>query len=370
MLPFKRPPKMRKRYKVSVIIRGSLQDRMIKNIRKNKDRGFVLIAVLLIIAVLVTIILEFNYESRMKLHLSDNFHNASKALNYAEAGISIAMASLKQNKNILSDERFIPLFSGGVQVPVGSGYCTVLVNDESGKINVNAFKTSEDEIVRHRVDQILKLIDLLNYQYREQSPVSYSLIPAIIDWIDYDDEVTYLPFIKSENEGAESNYYMDLIDPYKCKNAPFETLNELLLVKGMTPVIFHGRAGDKTQNIEPVDGIRQYLTIYGDGKININEASPMVILSLSEKMSPDLAKSIVEQRRIKRFVSVGQLQNIPGMTPQVYESVRELITVKPKERYYNVTVTGVAGQFIRKVQIVLRSDTKTARIETILRIEL
>jgi general secretion pathway protein K len=327
---------------------------MIKKIRKNKDRGFVLIAVLLIISVLVTIILEFNYESRMKLHLSDNFHNASKALNYAEAGISITMAGLKQNKNILSDERFIPLFSGQVQVPIENGHCTILVNDESGKINVNALKTSEDEIVRHRVGQMLKLIDLLNYQFQERSPISYSLIP----------------FIKRENEGAESSYYRDLIDPYKCKNAPFETLNELLLVKGMTPIIFHGRAADKTQNIEPVDGIRQYLTIYGDGKININEASPRVILSLSEKMSSPLAQSIVEQRKIKQFASVGQLQNVPGMTPQVYNSVRELITVKPKERYYNVTVTGVAGQFIRKVQIVLRSDSNTARLETILRTEL
>jgi hypothetical protein len=125
----------------------------------------------------------------------------------------------------------------------------------------------------------------------------------------------------------------------------------------MTPIIFHGRAADKTQNIEPVDGIRQYLTIYGDGKININEASPRVILSLSQKMSSPLAQSIVEQRKIKQFVSV-------------YNSVRELITVKPKERYYNVTVTGVAGQFIRKVQIVLRSDNNTARLETILRTEL
>ncbi len=343
---------------------------MIDKLRKNKNRGFVLIAVLLIISVLVTIILEFNYESRMKLHLSDNFHNASKALNYADAGISVAIASLKQNADILSDERFIPLFSGEVQIPVESGYCTILVSDESGRININTFKTSEGEIVRHRVDQILKLIDLLNYQYRQQPPVSYSLIPAIIDWVDDDDEVTYLPFIKRDNEGAESNYYIDLIDPYKCKNAPFETLSELLLVKGMTAAIFHGQAGDKTQNIGPVDGIRQYLTIYGDGKININEASPMVILSLSDKMSPSLAKSIIEERKIKRFVNVGQLKNVPGMTPQVYESVRELITVKPKDRYYNVTVTGVAGQFVRKVQIVLRSDSSTARIETILRIEI
>jgi general secretion pathway protein K len=341
---------------------------MIKKLKKQKDRGFVLIAVLLIISVLVTIILEFNYESRLKLHLSDNFHNASKALNFAEAGISIAIASLKQNANIFTDERLIPLFSGEVQIPVETGHCTILVNDESGKININALKTSEDRIIRHRVDQILKLIDLLNYQYREQS-ISYSLIPAVIDWVDYDDEVTFLPFIKRDNEGAESNYYMDLMDPYKCKNAPFETLNELLLVKGMTTTIFHGLAGDETQNIGAVDGIQQYLTIYGAGKININEASPMVILSLSAEMSPALAKSIVEQRKVKRFVSVEQMQNIPGMTPQVYECVRELITVKPKERYYNVTVTGVAGQFIRKVQIVLRKDSGTARIEKILRKE-
>lgn len=337
---------------------------------KNKERGFVLVVVLLIIALLVAIIVEFNYESRVKLHLSDNFRYACKALNYAEAGLAIAMATLKQNDNILYDERFSPLFLGKVQIPVESGYCTIFVNDESGKINVNTLKTSDGKIVRHRVDQMLKLIDLLNYQYQEQSPISYSLIPAIIDWVDYDDEVTLLPFIKRENEGAEDKYYKDLIDPYSCKNAPFDTLNELLLVKGMTTEIFYGRAGDESKNIEPVDGIQQLLTIHGDGKININEASPMVIQSLSDQMSFGLMQNIIEQRNIRRYGSVGQLQNVPGMTPQVYESIRELITVKPKGHYYNVTVTGVAGQFMRKVQIVIRKDSSSARIETILRKEL
>ena len=343
---------------------------MIKKSLKNKERGFVLVAVLLMIAALVAIIVEFNYESRLKLHLSDNFRYSSKALNYAEAGLAIAMATLKQNDDILYDERFIPLFSGEVQIPVESGYCTIFINRESGKINVNTLKTSDGKIVRHRAEQMLKLIDLLNYQYHEQSPISYSLIPAIIDWVDYDDEVTFLPFIKRENEGVENDYYEDLIAPYSCKNAPFDTLNELLLVKGMTTKIFYGRAGDKTKNIEPVDGIRQFLTIYGDGDININEASPMVIQSLSDMMSFGLMQNIVEQRNIRRYGSVEQLQNVPGMTGQVYESIRELITVKPKERYYNVTVTGVAGQFMRKVQIVLRKDSSTARIETILRKEL
>jgi general secretion pathway protein K len=336
---------------------------------KNKDRGFVLIAVLLIISILVTIILEFNYESRIKLHLSDNFHSASKALNFAEAGVSIAIASLKQNPNIFTDSKLIPLFSGDVKIPVETGYCKILIKDESGKININALKTSDDKIVRYRVDQMLKLIDLLNYQYEEQF-ISYSLIPSIIDWVDYDDEVTVLPFIQRNNEGAESSYYMDLIDPYECKNAPFETLNELLLVKGMTRAIFYGLTGEETRNIGVVEGIQQYLTIYGDGKVNINEASPVIILSLADEMNPALANSIVEQRKVRRFENLAQLQNIPGMTPQVYESIRELITVKPKERYYNVTVTGVAGQFIRRVQIILRKNSDTVRIDKILRKEI
>jgi len=343
---------------------------MIKKFRKNRNRGFVLIAVLLVISVLVAIIVEFNYESRIKFHLSDNFHNASKALNCAEAGVSIAIASLEKNTNILSDKRFMPLFSGGIQIPVEDGYCTIEVNDESGKININTLKTSDGKIVRSRVDQILKLIDLLNYKYQEGPVISYSLIPAIIDWVDYDNEVTYLPFIKRDNRGAESNYYMDLVEPYRCNNAPIETLDELLLVKGMTETVFYGSAGDETQNIEPVEGIQKYLTIYGDGKVNINEASPIVVQSLSDKMNPSIVQSIVEQRSIKRFENIGQLQNIPGMTPQLYESVRGLITVKPKNRYYNVIVTGVSGEFMRKVQIVLKRDSDTVRIETILREEL
>jgi len=343
---------------------------MIQESPKNKEKGFVLIAVLLIIAVLVVIILEFNYESRLKLHLSDNFHYNAKALSYAEAALAIVMATLKQNDNILYDERFSPLFLGQVQIPIENGYCTILVTGESGKINVNTLRASDGRIVRHRVDQMLRLIDLLNYQYEGQSPISYSLIPAIIDWIDYNNEVTFLPFIKGENEGAENDYYQDLMDPYPCKNAPFDILSELLLVKGMTREIFQGQAGDRSKDIKPTDGIHQFLTIYGDGKININEASPTVIQSLSDKVNFHLTQSIVEQRKFKRYGNIRQLQDVPGMTQQVYESIRELVTVRPESRYYNVTVTGIAGQLSRKVQVVLRKNSRTAQLETILRKEL
>ena len=56
--------------------------------------GFVLIAVLLMISALAVFILEFNYDSRIKLHLAENFSLATQALNNADAGIAITMAVL------------------------------------------------------------------------------------------------------------------------------------------------------------------------------------------------------------------------------------------------------------------------------------
>ncbi len=343
---------------------------MIQRSSRNNEPGIALIAVVLIIAVLVAIILEFNYESRIKLHLADNFRFAAKALSCGEAGIAISMAALRQNDDILGDEKLSPFFSGKVQIPIEEGYCTISVADESGKININALKPPDGRLMRYRIDQMLRLVDLLNYQYGEHAPISYSLIPAMIDWVDSDDDVTVLPFVKRDNAGAENDYYQELTEPYSCKNAPFDILSELLLVKGMTTEIFNGRPGNEREGIEPVDGIRQFLTVYGDGKININEASTTVVQSLSDRIDYHLAHSIVEQRKFGRYESVAQLKNVPGMTPQIYESIRGLVTVKAEDRYYTVTVTGVAGQFAQKIQVVLKKNRQKVRVTPVLRREL
>ena len=337
---------------------------------KNGESGFVLIAILLIIAVLAVIILEFNYESRMKLHLADNFNLAGKALDCADAGIAITIAALRKNENILSDEKFRSLFSGMVRIPIQKGYCTISIDEESAKFNINTLSTSDSQLMLNKVNQMLRLIDLLNAQYGESFPASYNLIPAIIDWVDSDNEVTILPFVKGENIGAENNYYQKLEDPYPCKNAPFDLLSEILLVKGMTMELFHGRPGNENKGMKPIVGFKQLLTVYGDGKININEASAMVIQSLSEMISYSLAQNIIQQRKLGLYENIEQLQQVPGMTPKIYEAIRELITVKSMDDYYIVTGTGVVDQFERKVQVVLRKDQQSTQVMTVMRYEM
>lgn len=318
-------------------------------------RAFVSVAVLLMIALLAVILLEFNYESRVNLHAADNCYRSRQALNCAEAGLDIAVAALNQHEDIHSDESIDRLLSGEVRVPVGEGYCTVSVSEENGKINVNLLKAN-GRIIKRRVDQMLRLIDILNHQYGEHSPVGYGIVPAVIDWLDADDDVTYFSFVQRENEGAETEYYEMRTPPYACKNGPLYALNELMLVKGMTREIFDGRAGDESKGVRPVTGMGTLLTIYGDGKININDAPPEVIESLSESINSALADSIIAQRTLAPFASIGELLEVPGMTPEIYAAIRELITVKPQNRYYRVTATGLVQDFARSVRAVLRRD--------------
>ena len=66
--------------------------------------------------------------------------------------------------------------------------------------------------------------------------MTQELAASIIDWRDPDDEPT-------EGVGSESSVYQGKSPAYRCKNAPFETVDELLLVDGMTPELLYGPAG-------------------------------------------------------------------------------------------------------------------------------
>ena len=328
-------------------------------------RGVALVAVLLVIALIAAVVFEFNYDSRVRYQLADNLRAGYQALHCAEAGLAAVTAALARVGQESPDDQMIEVLSGAVQVPLGKGYFTVSVAGETGKINVNELKTPEGQLVRSRIDQMLRLIDVLNSQYGERKPLRYSLVPAIIDWIDADDEVTILPFVRGENAGVESDYYQALEKPYRCKNGPLELLGELTLVKGMTREIFRGAAG--TSETPRATGMKQFLTVYGDGTLNINEASVTVLQTLSERMTRDLAENIVQHRPYKNARELGE---VPGMTPDVLEEIREFAGVQTGGEYYTVTARGVAGQCVRTLRVVVQRDRRKGRCVPVVRWEL
>ncbi|MHC4566382.1 MAG: type II secretion system minor pseudopilin GspK [Planctomycetota bacterium] len=323
---------------------------------RTEKRGFVLIAVLCMVVMLSVLLLAFNRESRANLYAVDDFRKSAQALNCARAGVSIAIAAVKDSADPHLDESSKNLFSGEKAVALDQGECLIKVSEESGKLNVNLLSNKNGTLNRARIDHLLKLIDNLNKDGSDDSRIDYGIVPSIIDWIDSDDEVTSLPFVKHKNRGAESGYYDRSGFSYKCRNAPVEAIGELLLVKGISPEIF--------------DRLHDHLTVYGDGKINLNSASKLMLASLSENMDAALAQVIIERRRLKPFESVEELRDLPGMTDGLFYAISRTLTVDPKDRYYNVTARGDVDSLDRTVTAILRMNEKSKSVDVVLYREL
>ncbi len=308
--------------------------------------GFVLVASLLVIALLAVVLLEFSFTARLELRAADTFRRSRQALYCAEAGVSLAAAVLGAEEPPRTHEALMEAVGGGEPIPVGEGECTVTVVEENGLINVNLLVGTDGGIVRHRAEHLLRLIDLLNLRRASKALIGYGIVPAIADWTDADREVTYLDFIERDGEGAESDHYEELKPPYRCRNGPVKVLEELLLVRGVRPDVFGARRPGG-------DGIAPYLTIYGNGMIDINHAPAMVLRCLSEDMDAATAAAIISARAEEPFEAVQDLRRVPGMGETVSGPLARSVTTAPARRYYRVTATGRVGQSVRVLRVVL-----------------
>jgi len=323
---------------------------------KTEPGGFIVVVVLCMVMMLSVLLLGFHYEARANLRSVDDFRKSEQALHCAHAGLHIAIAASQDRPDRQTDKRWLSLLSGENTFTVGEGQCTVTVSEETGKLNVNVLKDKSGKLNRIKIDQVLRLFDLLNQQKDAQPKINYGLVPSIIDWIDIDNQVSHLPFIRYEAKGAESSYYERLKPSYTCKNGLLETTEELLLVKGMTPEIF--------------DRVSDYLTVYGDGKISINYASPLVLQSLSEEMDWALARLIVDRRKRAPFESVAELRELPGMRDSIYNALRRGATVKPTSDHYHIISQGSVDELTRTLVAIVTKNAATKNVDICLYKEL
>ncbi|MFH1856004.1 MAG: hypothetical protein ABH836_02090 [Candidatus Omnitrophota bacterium] len=163
------------------------------------------------------------------------------------------------------------------EVSLGAGNFTVSydyagntyygLSDESSKLNLNT--------------ALQKALVLFFSMSGCADSQAVQLAECVIDWRDVDNE----PFPR----GAEDDYYNNLEIPYNCKDANFESIEEVLLVKGMNNEIF--------------SGIKENVTVFGNGAVNVNTADRKVLIALGIKQS--LADKIINYRLKPGGVVVG-----------------------------------------------------------------
>ncbi|MEM9586894.1 MAG: type II secretion system protein GspK [Planctomycetota bacterium] len=152
------------------------------------------------------------------------------------------------------------------------------LQDESARLNINTLVVLEENASGLTAALALTATDSADESAPESLAVSLLLaLPgmtedtadAILDWIDEDDEPR--PF------GAESEYYETLNTPYSPTNGPLNSVEELLLVRGVTPELLFGLDSNRNgvidadeqqrtgQGIDTVGslGWAAYLTVHG-----------------------------------------------------------------------------------------------------------
>ena len=258
-------------------------------------RGAALILALLIVVLLAGLILEFDRMTRTDLMAAGNFRDGVKAAFLAKAGIEAGRGLLQEdalrgNPYDGPDELW-----GASLAPLSAsdGSIAIRIEDEAGKLNPNHLLGGPaGKKIPAKVAQMRRLIEALD--------LDPHLVDVLVDWIDPDAEPE--PF------GAEEGYYRGLDPPYRAKNAHFESLSELHLLKGVTDEVY--------RTLTP------YLTVAtpAPGKININTADPLVLRALDPRISHALADRIVKARPFRR---IEDLDRVSGMT-QIAKELRGL----------------------------------------------
>jgi len=276
----------------------------LKNILAN-NRGIALLITISITTILVAAALEYNRRARYEVHSTAAVRDRMTLSYMASSGVHIAMAQLIKDKgesnvdSLTEDwanpEKIDEILQG---IPFENGKLSVVITDELGKIQVNAL-VKFPESRQFNEAQILIWERLLNGIGNEDDLKEDSSPTAIInslkDWLDSgDDEAT------TGLSGAESSYYEQQDPPYASRNAPIADLNELLLIKGITPEIYYGS--------EDRPGLAQYMTVHGlavgggtafswPGRININTADVPVLAAVLGTENQDLAQALYDFRQ-------------------------------------------------------------------------
>lgn len=257
-------------------------------------RGSVLIIVLWVAFGLVSLALYFAQSMTMELRAADN-RVASEEAAQAIAG------AVRYVRYVLANAEEAGVMPGVLtykseQVPVGEATFWLLsARDEQTSVDLPVFGLIDEASKLNLNTATAEMLELLPNMTAE-------FAAAIVDWRDTNSEASA--------NGAEDETYLRLNPPYRCKNAPFESVDELRLVYGSTLELLYGEdanlngildPNENDGNVSPPDdnqdgtldcGLLSYVTVHtresttgptGNTRVDVTSTNMTTLTTLLEE---------------------------------------------------------------------------------------
>ena len=283
----------------------------------NARGGSVLILVLVVVAMLTLGAYTFSEIMLSESEATAMFGRQAESRAFAYSGVEHVTAVLgypetPSDANVYHNPlRYQAILMRDAESTRGRGYFSVVAAtesdvtatstrfgliDESGKLNLNQimsdqFGFEDDETLEREM-----LMFLPN--------MTPEIADAILDWIDDDD----IP----RTYGVESDYYQSIEPPYYAKNAPLESVDELLMIAGVSPELLYGEDKNRNGLLDPNenDGEASLPLDNADGILDVGWAAYLTTNSKELNQRSDGEEKI--------FVNTNDLKGL-------YESIVEAL---------------------------------------------
>jgi len=303
--------------------------------RLRNESGMALLLVLVVVALLSTLIIEFSFSTLVDLRATETFRDRTKAYYLARGGVEAARTILQEDKNNFDhpDEFWgQPL----VNIPAGDGDVSITIHDMSGRLNINtvADKRGNPLAGYHRFIALCEEVLQLDKRDAQQ------LADSLVYWYNGDKTVTT----------PDDEYYAGLKPSYTRRGEKLTLLDELRLVRGFDQGRF--------EQLEP------YLRVVGDDEININTASAEVLYAWQFSAAEDNIEIIFDRQDIaalidyrlqspyQRLQDLSQAEGINNRWAGAWLQG----SVDVKGTVFQVSSQGRINQGIRRAQAIVRKQ--------------
>jgi competence ComEA-like helix-hairpin-helix protein len=279
------------------------------------ERGLSLISTLWLLTILSVLATHFLYSIRLEQRAQANFADRTKFHYAAKAGFERAVVILRGDETPY--DSLGENWADGIEEQIGDGTAAAnpltyraKITDEGTKININTADTS----------MMQGLLDLMGYQ---------------------DVEITEQPLAAAIEQGR-----------------PYRTVRDLARVQGMTPDLLYGQgmasdpnvtaaagsgiASDETGTQQGIPGLVDLVTVYsidkntdasGNARVNINSAEAQQLTQIQANnnqpvFSQGEADALIQSRE---FGSIGDLIDATAVTEQVFDNIRDQISIESGE---------------------------------------